>query len=211
MAPLFAASKNRAQFKLLYQSGATTHKSTRGNGTNLAVFMRSSTEESGSGEKANLAAGPEAAVEVVLVHPVLEVADPNGLILLAPVPAGSGRGWGRRAAPGRSLGRRGRPSSKVLGKLRRRRRWRGHHGRRRRVRDDDPPWLRRHVVVRVTMLRGHVGVGVRVVRRHGRLGVGGGRRHLHRRRSRRRGGGSCGGWRASEGWRAEKRGSSWLG
>ena len=154
--------------------------------------MRSSTEESGSGEKANLAAGPEAAVEVVLVHPVLEVADPNGLILLAPVPAGSGRGRGRRAAPGRSLGRLGRrPSSEVLGKLRRRRRWRGHHGRRRRVRDDDPPWLR-HVVVRVSVLRGHVGVGVRVVRRHGRLGVGGGRRHLHRRRSRRRRGGSCG-------------------
>jgi hypothetical protein len=132
--------------------------------------MRSSTEKSGSVENANLAAGPEAAVEVVLVHPVLEVADPNRLVLLAPIPDGSGCRRGRCAAPVSGGGRKRRASGEVLGELRRRR---AHHGRR--VRDDDPPRLR-HVVVRV--LRWRVGV----VRRHGRLGVGGRRCHLHRRR-----------------------------
>jgi hypothetical protein len=144
--------------------------------------MRSSTEKSGSGEKANLAAGTEAVVEVVLVHPVLEVTDPDGLILLAPVPAGSGRRRGRRAAPvsGGRWGRR--PGGEALGELRRLR-WRDHHGRRRRIWDDDPPGLR-HVAVRMR-------VGVRLVRRHGRLGVGGCRRHLHHRRRSRRGGSRC--------------------
>jgi hypothetical protein len=110
--------------------------------------MRSSTEKSGSVEKANLAAGPEAAVEVVLVHPVLEVADPNRLVLLAPIPAGSGCRRGRRAAPVSGRGRRRRTSGEMLGELRRRR---AHHGRR--VRDDDPPRLR-HVVVRVRVQDG---------------------------------------------------------
>ena len=159
---------------------------------------------SGSGEDANLAAGTEAVVEVVLVHPVLEVADPDRLVLLAAVPAGSGRRWCGRASPGRG-GVRRRPRCVVLGELRRRRRGR-HHGWRR-VGDDDPPWLR-HVVVRVRVLRRwmRMRVGVRVVRGNGDLRVCGGRCHLHHRRAAAEEEGRLG-LEAREVWRAEREGA----
>jgi hypothetical protein len=124
-------------------------------------------------EKTNLATGAEAAVEVVLVHPVLEVADPDSPVLVAPIAAKSTRRrrWGDR-------GRR----REVLHELQRRRRWRSHHRVWRRVGNDHPPRLR-HVVVRVAV---RVGVGV-VLRHSNRRGIVGGRR-LHRRRSQEGGG-----------------------
>ena len=128
-------------------------------------------------------------MEVVLVHPVLEVADPDRPVVLGPIPAGSSRLRRRRGDRGRRR--------EVLDELRRRGRGRGHHGVvRRRVGDDHPPRLR-HVVVRVRRVRVRVrrgrrrrrGVRVGVVVRRGSRGrgVGGGRCrcHLHRRRRRR--------------------------
>jgi hypothetical protein len=130
-------------------------------------------------EKTNLATGAEAAVEVVLVHPVLEVADPDSPVLVAPIAAKSTRRrrWGDR-------GRR----REVLHELQRRRRWRSHHRVRRRVGNNHPPRLR-HVVVRRVRVAVRVGVGV-VLRHSNRRGIVGGRRrrHLHRRRSQEGGG-----------------------
>jgi hypothetical protein len=49
----------KRNLKLLCQSEAKTHESTRGNGINLAVFPRSRTEESGSGETQTSPLGPK--------------------------------------------------------------------------------------------------------------------------------------------------------